>query len=62
MEISEENIGLLCHYDWKKETHVYTLQVLSNSDYNMLITMNKNNYYIENVINLSSNQLFNAKH
>jgi len=28
----------------------------------MLITMNKNNYYIENVINLSSNQLFNAKH
>jgi len=51
MEISEENIGLLCHYDWKKETHVYTLQVLSNSNYNKLIKMNKNNYYIENVLN-----------
>lgn len=50
MEISEENIGLLCHYDWKKETHVYTLKVLSNSDYNTLITTNKNNYYIENVL------------
>jgi len=24
MQISEENIGLLCHYYWKKETHVYT--------------------------------------
>ena len=63
MEISEENISLLCHYDWKKRGPcLHTLKVLSNSNHKMLITINKNNYYIENVLTWSSNQLFNAKH